>query len=120
MPTTLNPIAVVTLSVLLFEHCTTVTLTRYTQQRTDVPRPSPTVVVLLTEMLKLFMSVWLELTHTFGLGQSSSPGKVSSTIRSRDTLRVGLPAFCYTVQNISIFIALGNLEARCRSVSRML
>ena len=34
----ISPIAVITLSILLFEHCTTVTLSRYTQQRTDVPR----------------------------------------------------------------------------------
>ena len=36
-----SPIALVSLVILLFEHCTTVTLTRYTQQRVDAPRPSP-------------------------------------------------------------------------------
>ena len=35
--TTVSPIALVSLGILLFEHCTTVTLTRYTQQRTDAP-----------------------------------------------------------------------------------
>ena len=39
------PIALVTLAVLLFEHCTTITLTRLTQQRIDAPRPIPAVLV---------------------------------------------------------------------------
>lgn len=108
----ISTIALITLSILLFEHCTTVTLTRYTQQRTDVPRASPTVVVLLTEMLKMVMSVWLELTHTFGLGSQSSLQRMSHQVVGSwgDTIRVSVPAFLYTIQNISIFIALGNLE----------
>ena len=98
----ISPIALVTLSILLFEHCTTVTLTRYTQQRTDAPRASPLVVVLLTEMTKLFMSVWLELTHTFGLGQSSTLERLQTSVVGgwRDTIRVSVPAFLYTVEEL--------------------
>ena len=104
--------ALFTLSILLFEHCTTVTLTRYTQQRTDVPRAAPTVVVLLTEMLKMIMSLWLELTYAFGLGTASTMQRTTDRIINgwRDTIRVSIPAFMYTIQNISIFISLGNLE----------
>lgn len=108
----LSRIAAVTLTILLFEHCTTVTLTRFTQQRTDMPRANPTVVVLLTEMLKLVLALWLECTESFGMGSSSSISNIIDVVRSApiDTLKVSVPAFLYTIQNISIFVALGNLE----------
>ena len=108
----LNRIAVITLTILLFEHCTTVTLTRVTQQRTDKARANPTVVVFLTEICKLVLAMTLELTAVYGLGSSSTPSAVYAQLFSRpmETLRVSVPAFLYTIQNISIFVALGNLE----------
>lgn len=139
----LSPVAIISLGILLFEHCTTVTLTRYTQQRTDAPRAAPAVVVLLTETLKLLLAMWLEVTHMFGLGSSSSFSELVGTIWStpRDTLRLSLPAFMcaaasstfgspakhligmlvlcgrrYTVQNILIFVALAQLEVRRSSL----
>ena len=47
----LSRVALATLGILLLEHCTTVTLTRWTQQRVDAPRAEPTVAVLFTEVL---------------------------------------------------------------------
>ena len=105
MLSSISPIALVSLGILLVEHCTTVTLTRYTQQRTDAPHAAPVVVVLLTEMLKLVMSVTLELTACFGLGMSSTFAELRAAVcgKPRDTLRVSVPAVLYTIQNIMIF-----------------
>ena len=110
--TTVSPIALVSLGILLFEHCTTVTLTRYTQQRTDAPRAAPVVIVFLTECLKLVLALYLELTTSYGLGSGSQLRELKSAIvdAPRDTLRVSVPAGLYTLQNILIFVALGNLE----------
>uniref|UniRef100_A0A7S2FK18 Sugar phosphate transporter domain-containing protein n=1 Tax=Haptolina brevifila TaxID=156173 RepID=A0A7S2FK18_9EUKA len=110
---TISRIAVVTLSILLFEHCTTVTLTRITQQRADLHvRPSPALLVLYTEMLKLLMSTWLELTHSFGMGSAVEIVALKAAVCGVpwDTSRLSIPAFLYTVQNLAIYVALGNLE----------
>ena len=69
----LSRVTLATLGILLLEHCTTVTLTRWTQQRVDAPRAEPTVAVLFTEVLKLLMSVALELTRCGGLGTAAPP-----------------------------------------------
>ena len=108
----LSPVAVVTLSIMLVEHVTTVTLTRFTQQRDGVPRLAPTVAVLLTEMLKMMLALVLELNECRGLGSGSNIGAVRAAVIGRpcDTLRLSVPSGMYTVQNIAIFIALGNLE----------
>ena len=108
----LSTIAIVSLSVLLLEHCSSVTLARYTQQRVNAPNPAPTVAVLAAELLKLAMSVALELCHVGGLGSASSPPKLFGSVCGSmgDTLRVAVPAFLYTVQNNLIYIALANIE----------
>jgi len=100
------------LGVLLVEHCTTVTLTRYTQQRLDVPRASPTMAVLSTEVLKMFMSIGLELSHAGGLGSGSKLSDLKEAVFGQpwDTLRLSPPSFMYTLQNNLIFVALANLE----------
>ena len=79
----LSPVAVVTLSILLVEHVTTVTLTRFTQQRDGVPRLAPTVAVLLTEMLKMVLALVLELNECRGLGSGSSIGAVYDAVVGR-------------------------------------
>ena len=107
-----NRTALVTLSILLFEHCTTVTLTRLTQQRTDGPRPNPAVLVLITEALKLLLSCTLELTSCFGLGSASSPSSLYAAVFGApyDTLLLSVPAVLYTIQNLLIYVALGHME----------
>ena len=108
----LSMIAIVTLTILLFEHCTTVTLTRFTQQRVGFPRAAPTVAVLVTELIKLLLSLVLELTPAMGMGTNSSWRKAhrSVVVYWRDTMRLSIPALLYTIQNNLIFVALGTLE----------
>ena len=108
----LSTVAIVSLGILLIEHCSSVTLARYTQQRVNAPNPAPTVAVLAAELLKLVISVALELGHVGGLGSASSPPKLFNAVCGSmgDTLRVAVPAFLYTVQNNLIYIALANIE----------
>ena len=107
-----HPVALFSLAVLLFEHCASVTLTRITQQRSNAPRPIASVLVLLTEALKLLMSVCLELTDCGGLGSASTLARLRDALcRSPpDTLRLSVPAVLYTFQNLAIYFALGHLE----------
>ena len=88
------------------------TLTRITQQRSNAPRPIASVLVLLTEALKLLMSVCLELTDCGGLGSASTFARLRDALcRSPpDTLRLSVPAVLYTFQNLAIYFALGHLE----------
>lgn len=108
----ISPVALVSLAILLFEHCTTVTLTRYTQQRVNAPRALAVVVVLLTECLKLLLATTLELSNCFGMGSGRQMKDLRAAIVDKpyETLRVSVPAALYTLQNILIFVALGNLE----------
>ena len=106
----LSRVALATLGILLLEHCTTVTLTRWTQQRVDAPRAEPTVAVLFTEVLKLLMSVALELTRCGGLGTAASPASLRQQVAACETARLALPALLYTLQNNLIYVALGHLE----------
>ena len=108
----IRPVALASLAILLVEHCTTVTLTRYVSQRVDAPRPASSVAVLVTELLKALLSVALELTACGGLGTRSSPGEMVTSVLGRRTelLRVSVPALLYTVQNNLVYVALGCLE----------
>ena len=108
----ISAIAITSLAVLLVEHCTSVTLARYTQQRVNAPNPAPAVAVLLAELLKLVMSVVLELHSVGGMGSASTPQRLFSSVCGSmlDTTRVAVPAFLYTVQNNLIYVALANLE----------
>lgn len=108
----ISAVAITSLAVLLVEHCTSVTLARYTQQRVNAPNPAPAVAVLLAELLKLVMSVVLELHSVGGMGSASTPQRLFSSVCGSmlDTTRVAVPAFLYTVQNNLIYVALANLE----------
>lgn len=110
--TGLSLVAIVSLAVLLLEHCTSVTLARYTQQRVNAPHPAPTVAVLLAELLKLIMSIALELNSFGGMGSSSTVSQLSQSVMGSmlDTARVAVPALLYTVQNNLIYVALANIE----------
>ena len=110
--TGLSSAAIASLSILMVEHVTSVTLARYTQQRPHHVIAAPTVAVLLTEMIKLVLSVGLELGHWNGLGSGSDAKQLwKATFGSPwDTLRVSVPALLYTVQNNLIYVALAKLE----------
>jgi hypothetical protein len=112
-------VALITLGILLFEHCTTVTLTRVTQQRKDAPRPNPALLVLLTEFLKLAMSACLEVTCCFGIGSGATVSAAWAAVCGSpwDTLRLSVPAALYTIQNLAIYVALGHLEVCCGTLT---
>lgn len=107
----INPIALISLFVLIFEHIATITLTRYTQQRSDAPKPSPSVSVLATELLKLYLAVGLELLSCGGVGNAAKLDSfLKDVLNWKDTLRMSVPAILYTIQNNMIYIALNSLE----------
>ena len=108
----ISRIAIISLSLLLFEHVASVTLMRFTQQRGNVAlRPAATVMVLCTEFGKLVLSALLEHTHCIGIGSAQPLSQVAkSALAVKELARVSVPAFLYTIQNNLIFVSLGNLE----------
>ena len=83
----LSTVAIVSLAILLLEHCTSVTLARYTQQRVNAPNPAPTLAVLAAELLKLLMSVALELGHVALIrGLHLLHGRLAQVARGRRRL----------------------------------
>ena len=105
--------ALTSLAVLSVEHVVSVALGRYTQQRPVVgARAAPSVAVLLGEIVKLVLSVTLELGHWGGLGAGATRAELTkATVGSpRDTLRLGVPALLWTLQNNIIYVALAMLE----------
>ena len=105
--------ALTSLAVLSVEHVASVALGRYTQQRPVVgARAAPSVAVLLTELIKLALSITLELGHWGGFGAGATRAELTkATVGSpRDTLRLGVPALLWTVQNNIIYVALAMLE----------
>ena len=108
----ISRIAIISLSLLLFEHVASVTLMRFTQQRGNVAlRPAATVMVLCTEFGKLVLSALLEHTHCFGIGSAQPLSQVAkSALVVKELARVSVPAVLYTIQNNLIFVSLGNLE----------
>ena len=83
--TGISRIALISLVILLAEHVTTVTLMRYTQQRTNVPRPAPTVAVFFTEILKLVLSTSALLRLSRASRTPYTPKRSFSTTRDRHT-----------------------------------
>ena len=74
------------------------------------------VVVLLIELFKMAICLGLIL-----LGAGSAEGMVSELYRHvwenrAETLRLGVPAACYALQNNLIFVAISNLSAAAAQV----
>jgi len=87
-------------------------LVRYTR----TPRPGQvlylgTMAVLVSELIKFPTCLCLIARDEGGFGGMVRAVRRGVIERWRDTLRMGVPALCYGIQNALFFVALSNLSA---------
>lgn len=70
-----------------------------------------TTAVFMAELVKLFMSLFLVYRDAnYSIAETSLQLQATITTQPIETLKVGVPAFLYTVQNNLIFIGLSNMS----------
>ena len=78
------------------------------------------VAVLVTEIIKLPLTVMLLCYEKMSIGEACSQMYKDIVLSPMDTLKISIPALLYTVQNNCLFIAVGHLEAAVFQVSYQL
>ena len=76
--------------------------------------------MLVTEVLKLPLTVLLLCYEKSGVGAACSQLYADIMMQPVDTLKISIPALLYTVQNNALFIAVGHLEAAVFQVTYQL
>ena len=96
-------LALLSLALLLLEHCSTVMMTNFTMRRKG-PKQNPAVAVLATEIIKAALACLLQTL----LARNTLKCKAVFSI-SQIAL-IAPPAAMYTAQNYLIYLALSHLE----------
>jgi len=102
----------IVLLLLVFQNSATTMLVRYTR----TPRPGQilylgSMAVLVSELLKFPTCLALIARDEGGVMGMVRAVRRGVFVRWRDTLRMGVPALCYGIQNALFFVALSNLSA---------
>jgi len=102
----------IVLLLLVFQNSATTMLVRYTR----TPRPGQilylgSMAVLVSELLKFPTCLALISRDEGGVRGMLRTVWNGVFVRWRDTLRMGVPALCYGIQNALFFVALSNLSA---------
>ncbi|KAH7725438.1 Protein NSTP-5 a [Aphelenchoides avenae] len=100
----------VSLVVLVVQNASQVLLMRYATTR-DQPPFLKTVAVFFNEVVKLVASLALFFATNGSMRKSLGELKHHFITNFLDTLKVGVPAFIYTIQNFLLYVAIENLDA---------
>lgn len=107
------PIKYIVLVLLVLQNSATTLVVRHT--RTPRPGAGPlylgTMAVLVSELFKLPTCLALITRDEGSVGGMLRAVYRGVIVRWKDTLRVGVPAICYGLQNALFFVALSNLPA---------
>ncbi|KAF7638613.1 hypothetical protein Mgra_00001991 [Meloidogyne graminicola] len=108
-----NLIKYISLLILVLQNTSQVLIIRYATTRNPLESPPfiKTVAVFFNELLKLFTSLILFFLINGDLNKSFSLIKKHFILNFFDTLKVGVPAFIYVIQNFLLYIAVENLDA---------
>ncbi|XP_037069482.1 UDP-N-acetylglucosamine transporter-like, partial [Pollicipes pollicipes] len=109
------------LAVITLQTTALVLVLRYSRASTPGPPYLASTAVLLTELCKLVaivVTIWLENGRSIGRLASVIGSEVLG--KPRETLRLSVPSFLYTIQNNLQFVALTNLDAATFQVSYQL
>jgi UDP-sugar transporter A1/2/3 len=105
------------LVLLVMQNSSLFVVTRYTRagnHRGHLYLPS--VVVLIVELLKMAICLGLILFGTGSVNGMASKLRRHVWEARSETLRLGVPAACYALQNNLIFVAISNLSATAAQV----
>mmetsp|Transcript_151156 Transcript_151156/g.485584 ORF Transcript_151156/g.485584 Transcript_151156/m.485584 type:complete len:450 (-) Transcript_151156:116-1465(-) len=98
-------------------------LIRWARQKgreVEGPRYLASTVVLMTELVKLFVSFLLVAWETGGLISAASAVHTNFTRDYVETLKVSVPSLLYTLQNNLMFYSLSRLSAAVQQVTYQL
>eukprot|EP00049_Salpingoeca_infusionum_P003168 m.64222 g.64222 ORF g.64222 m.64222 type:complete len:341 (+) comp11992_c1_seq1:233-1255(+) len=114
------PYRYVALVLLMVQTTTSILVLRYSRSHGGASYISTTAVVM-SEVFKLFGSAAL-LAHEQSQGLPTTIGYIIKEVQTnwKDSLKLGVPAILYTVQNNLLFIALSNLSAATYQVTYQL
>ncbi|CAD5226156.1 unnamed protein product [Bursaphelenchus xylophilus] len=100
----------VSLVVLVVQNTGQVLLTRYATRR-DQEQFIKTVAVFFNEVIKLIAGTILFLLSTGDIKKAASELKLHFCTHWLETLKVGVPAFIYTIQNFLLYLSIEHLDA---------
>ncbi|KAI6198852.1 UDP-galactose/UDP-N-acetylglucosamine transporter srf-3 [Aphelenchoides besseyi] len=98
------------LVVLVIQNASQVLVLRYAAQRNQ-PQFIKTVAVLFNEVIKLITSLILLTITTGSVKWTVQSLKRQYFVKWLETLKVGVPALIYTIQNFLLYVAIDHLDA---------
>lgn len=112
----------VSLIVLIVQTTALVLVLRYSRtQKTDGPKYLSSTAVVSAEVVKLFTCIFvLAAQHNWNMAGFYTELYNDIIVKSRETLKVGVPALLYVVQNNLLFYALSRLDAATYQVTYQL
>lgn len=105
--------------VLVVQNAGQVLVMRYAQTRPQ-QKFLNTVAVFFNEIVKLIMSLILFTLSSKSVTVAARGLRYHFCTNFLDTVKVGVPALIYTIQNVLLYIAVENLEAATYMVTKML
>ncbi|KAL3993791.1 Nucleotide-sugar transporter family protein [Acanthocheilonema viteae] len=109
----------ISLIVLIFQTTFLVLILHYSRvQKIDGPRYLSSTAVVIAEIIKLLTCiVFIAYQHSWEYVEFMNELYTECYIKSKDTLKMAVPAFLYVVQNNLLFIALSKLDAATYQVT---
>jgi len=80
----------------------------------------PSTIVFFTELLKMTVSFWLEVSARGSLGSTTREVQARFTMSAVELLKVSVPSLLYTIQNNLMFVSLDKLSAAVQQVTYQL
>lgn len=99
------------LFILVFQNACQVLLIRYSKTRDTKEDYLSTASVFFTEVVKLFACLIVVCCQEHSVRKCVSMCLDQIIKQPIDTLKVGVPALIYTIQNNLLYVAVGNLDA---------
>lgn len=100
----------VSLVFLTLQNVTSILLLRYVRT-TPGPRFINSTAVLTSEIQKTILSIFLLINEQRNIVTSFKLIYEKVICQAKDTLKTGIPALLYTLQNNLLFISISNLDA---------
>ncbi|TMS32389.1 hypothetical protein L596_000235 [Steinernema carpocapsae] len=122
MPPVSGNLKTISLVVLILQTTALVLILRYSQtQKVDGPKYISSTAVVTAEIVKLITCIFVLLRNN-GWDVDRFWRELDTDIfkKPKDTLKVGVPAFLYVVQNNLLFLALAKLDAATYQVTYQL